>query len=388
MKRKSTKRSNGEGTIIYESDRQKYRAFLTDPLGKRISKRFNSNAEALQWLAETRADIYRDEYVPTNDITLGEWLLEYIETYRKSKVRNTTYEGYLYISQYIAPVADYTLQDINEVIMQRFFNNLKLSSASKHTIKRLLNHCLNKAVELQIIKTSPLKGVELPKLPKNNVDVFTQDEVNIILNTIKNHKIYSKYHTFVALAFATGMRIGELCGLKIKNVHNDYVYVDSTIKRIGKTMVDNKPKTESSQRKISIPRELCEALRKEHNGDETEYVFHTSALQPQDYSNVRSRWEKILKLCNIPFKNFHVIRHTHATLLIYAGVPITEIARRLGHSKISTTLNVYSHYINNYDNGIADTVGAMFDLKNDDCTHVAPVFPKLCCVFMYLLSKN
>lgn len=367
MKRKPTKRSNGEGTVIYEKDRNKYRAFLTDPLGKRISKRFNTNAEALQWLAETRADIYRDEYVPTSDITLGEWLLEYIETYRKSKVRNTTYEGYLYLSQYVTPIADLPLQDVNETIMQRFFNNLELAVASKYSIKRLLNHCLNKAVELQIIKTSPLNGVELPKLPKNDIETFTQSEVNHILNTIKQHKIYSRYYTFVALAFASGMRIGELCALKIKNVHDDYVYVDSTVKRTGKTIADNKPKTESSARRISIPRELCEALRKEHNGDDTEYVFHTKAMRPHDYSNVRTRWEKILKLCNLPYKNFHVTRHTHATLLIYVGVPITEIARRLGHAKTSTTLNVYSHYFNNYDNGISDIVGKMFDL-HPNCT--------------------
>ena len=303
MEQKRAKRQNGDGTISYEADRNKYRAFIVDSDGKRVSKRFNTKQEASQWLAEMRTDIHRGDYVPSTDITLGKWLLEYITTYRKGVVRNTTYDGYLYLCQYVEPIADYALQDIDAHIMQKYFNNLDLAINSKHVIKRLLNHCLNKAVELKLIKSSPLKSLELPPTENNTVEVFTQDEVNVVLNTIKEHKIYSRYHTFVALAFASGMRVGELCGLKIKNVHDDYVYVDNTIKRIGKQVVDNKPKTKSSVRKISIPRELCNALREAHGGDDTEYVFHTDNMRPHDYSNVRSRWKKILKLCNLPYKN-------------------------------------------------------------------------------------
>ena len=387
MVKKRTKRSNGEGTISFEADRNKYRAFITDSNGKRVSKRFDTKAEASAWLAETRVDIMRGDYVPSSDITFGEWLVDYITTYRKGKVRNTTYDGYLYLCQYIDPIADCALQSLDSYILQRFFNDLDLAVASKYVIKRLLNHCLNKAVDLQIIKSSPMKSVELPPIPATEIEVFTQDEVNKILNFMKDHKIYRHHHTFVALAFASGMRIGELCGLKIKNVHDDYVYVENTVKRIGKEIFDNPPKTNRSIRRISLPRELCQALREQHGGDPTEYVFHTSAMRPHDYSNVRTRWARILKHCNLPFKNFHVTRHTHATLLIYAGVPITEISRRLGHTKISTTLNTYAHFFEDYDAHIAEKVDEMFDLT-PNCPHIVPKLDHINFIFYNLLTKN
>lgn len=387
MPRKSLKRQNGEGTISYEADRNKYRAFFTDDTGKRISKRFNTKQEASKWLAEIRVDISRGDYIPVTNITLGEWLIEYIKTYRQNVVRNTTYDGYIYLCQYVEPIAHIKLQDLDALTLQRFFARLNLAVASKHTIKRLLNHCLNKAVELQIIKSSPLRAVELPPLPQEHIEVFTQDQVNQILSTIKQHKIYSRYHTFIALAFASGMRIGEICGLKIKNVHADYVYVDNTVKRIGTEIVDNPPKTKCSIRKISLPKDLCAALVEQHAGDPTEYVFHSAAMQPHDYSNVRTRWRKILQLCKIPYKNFHVTRHTHATLLIYAGIPITEISRRLGHAKTSTTLNTYAHYFEQYDASIADKVGEMFDL-NSNCPQIVPKLDHINFIFYNTLIKN
>ncbi len=82
-----TKKSNGEGSISYENDRQTYRARLVAPNGKRISKRFRTKKEAMEWLAVTQADIYKNTYVSPNSLRLGDWLSEYLVTYKAPKVR-------------------------------------------------------------------------------------------------------------------------------------------------------------------------------------------------------------------------------------------------------------------------------------------------------------
>lgn len=361
MKRKSNKRANGEGTIVFESSRNKYRAFLTDTTGKRISKRFDNKSDALQWLTETRADIYRDEYVPSNDITLGEWILTYLETYKKNTLRPTTYESVLSLVKRIDPISDYALQDIDGLILQNFFNSLDLSVSTKKLLCSKINPAFQKAISLGLLKTNPINDVEFPPTETNDVFVFTQEESNYILETIKNNKIYKKYYPYFLLAFSTGMRIGELNALKIRNVYDNYVYIDSTIKKINGKIIDGPTKTKSSVRKITIPPYIATLIKESHNGT-SEYAFPSLKGKPLPTTVTRERWEKILNICKIPQTKFHTIRHTHATLLIANNVPLTEIAKRLGHKNCQMLIKTYAHWLRGYDDGIADTVGNILAL--------------------------
>lgn len=361
MQRKLTKRSNGEGTIVFEADRNKYRAFLTDPNGKRISKRFENKSDALQWLTETRADIYRDEYIPSSDITFGEWILTYLETYKKNTVRATTYQTILVLIKHIAPISDYALQDVTNIMLQKFFNELCVAVSTKRMLHSRIKSSMQKAVALGMIKSNPAENISFQKHTVPGVEVFTQDEVNIILNTIKNHSIYRKYYPYFLLAFSTGMRIGELNAVKINNIHDNYVYVNSTMKKIGGHFLDGETKTTSSVRTITIPSEVSRIIHEKHDGV-TEYAFYTHCKNPYVDYMMRMRWKKILETCNLPFKKFHSIRHTHATLLIANGVPLTEIAKRLGHKNCQMLIKTYAHWLRGADVKIADTVGNILAL--------------------------
>ena len=361
MKRKSNKRANGEGTIVFESSRNKYRAFLTDTTGKRISKRFDNKADALQWLTETRADIYRDEYVPASDITLGEWILTYLETYKKTTLRPSTYENTLALIKNITPISDYALQDVDNFIFQTFFNNLDLAVSTKKLLLTKLNPALQKAISLGLLKENPLDDLEFPEIDAKIVTVFTQEETNFILETIKTHRIYRRHYPYFLLAFATGMRVGELNALKIHNVHDDYVFVDSTIKRVNGRVVDGPTKTKFSVRKITIPPYVATLIKQNHSGT-SKYAFPTKPGTPHETTDMDSRWKNILKLCKLTYTKFHTIRHTHATLLIANNVPVTEIARRLGHSNPQMVIKTYAHWLRGYDTGIADTVGNILAL--------------------------
>ena len=360
MKRKSTKRSNGEGTIIYESDRQKYRAFLTDPLGKRISKRFNSNAEALQWLAETRADIYRDEYIPTNDITFGEWWLRFIQTYKKGIVSQTTYEQLLNISNKLIPLANYQLQEMTQPLMQDFFKGLDLAPSSKHNYAIYVKECFAKAIELSILKTSPMKGVKLPPIKLPPIEIYKREEIDKLFYQINSKKATRKYYVLFLLLFASGVRIGEALALKIQNVYNDHIYIESAIKNVSNKLIDGDTKNYKT-RNIALPKYVIEELRNCHKNDNCSYIFHTKNNTPYRERSIIRVWTNIQCNANIPYRNLHAIRHTHITHLISSGVPINEVARRAGHT-VETMIKRYAHFINTYDREMVNKVNDILPL--------------------------
>ena len=125
-----TKKSNGEGTISYESDRKMYRARLIAPDGKRISKRFPTKKEAMEWIAVIQADICKNVYVAPNSLRLGEWLSEYLVTYKAPKVRPKTLDRYIQTAKHIVPIAEVELQKLTAHTVQQFYNELPPMSAS------------------------------------------------------------------------------------------------------------------------------------------------------------------------------------------------------------------------------------------------------------------
>ena len=353
MRKSSTKRANGEGTIVYESDRKKYRAMLVDPDGKRISKRFATKTEASQWLAEARTDMAREEYVPSNNITVGEWLLNYIETYKKPVLKATSLITVLRHASYIAPLSNIALQDLSQFGIQKFINEL---TYSPHTIKdvwSLLNQSLEKAVELTMIRTNPAAKVTTPKIVRQPRKTYTKEEITLILETIKK-PIHSYYAGIFIVMIYSGMRIGEIIGLKKENVYDNYIYVKSSVVLMDGHNYENTPKTDSSRRPIALPKDVMDMLHEKCKADDSPYVFHTPSGHPFSRSNVYNGWTRVLNACGLERIRMHDVRHTHATLLLSQGIPLTEVSRRLGHARVSTTLDIYAECVANYDTGLAD----------------------------------
>ena len=96
-------------------------------------------------------------------------------------------------------------------------------------------------------------------------------------------------------------------------------------------------------------------------------------------TNIDKTWKRILKKAGIPYRKFHCLRHTHASMLLAAGVPILEVAKRLGHSRPSHTLNLYGHAIPGYDSQMPSLVEKVFSLGNSNHEDIpavsCPVLP-------------
>ncbi len=361
------RKSNGEGSISFETARNKWRAAITDPKGERIVKRFNTRKEAQEWIAVIKSEIYRNVYVPPSNITVGEWIMVFLETYKAAKIRPKTMDRYIQTAKHLAPIASIPLQQLTAHAVQQLYNTLpEMSPSSKNKVHKLLKAAVTKAHATEVISKNVMLAVDAPSVPKVDVQVFTKEEINTILQTVRSSEYYNKYYPFILLAVTTGARLGELLGLKISKVHKGYIYIDNSLQYVRGRLVDMPPKTSASVRRITIAPNVEKLLRTLSASDKVcpfdGYVFHTKTGTPYSPRNMERTWKNILKAAKLEHKNFHVLRHTMATQLLANGISIAEVAKRLGHSRISHTLNLYSHAIPDYDSGIPNVLEKLYAL--------------------------
>lgn len=363
-----TKNTNGEGSVYFAKSRNKWCAAIIDPHKNRIAARFDTKEEADKWLTVKLSEFYKNEYIPPTTITVGEWYMEYVMTYCAPNVKRKTLADYVRTGKKLAPIADIKLQTLNAAAVQKFYNNLPpMAPSSKYKIHTMLNSAIAKAHALGIIQKNVMLAVNAPKNTKVDVEIFTVAEVQQILTTVQNSRYYSKYYVFILAALSTGARLGELLGLKLSKVNNGSIVISNNIVTVHNKLYEETPKTNAGRRTITISGELEKLLReKALEGKITPidpYVFHNSKGGLVWPRNIERVWKNILIEAQIEHKKFHTLRHTHATQLLAAGVPLLEVAKRLGHSDPAHTLRLYGHFIPGYDTKIPEKVNEVFQLK-------------------------
>ena len=358
---------NGAGSIVYEPERKKYRAYITDALGKRISKRFDSSDEADMWLSQIKLDLYNNTYIPKSNITVGEWILEYLSTYCAPNIRAKTLIRYMQTARHLEPISGILLQELDARQVQYFYNNLpKMSDSSKNKIHKLLKAAITKAHILELVKKNIMNAIPAPKVSKPKIEIFKREELQAISDVLKTNSTYRRYYLLFLLTINTGMRLGEVLGLKRKCVFDDYVVINNSLQDINGKMVDTPPKTAAGEREITITRDLSSDLKKRFNSGKIVsfdgYIFQSKNGTPLRPNQIERAWKSILLLASVPHKKFHVLRHTHATQLLANGVPLLEVSKRLGHSRASHTLDLYGHAIPGYDASLPNKISKIFNL--------------------------
>ena len=190
------------------------------------------------------------------------------------------------------------------------------------------------------------------------------------LQTIKEEKLYALYH----LAIKTGMRQGELPGLRWDDIQGNRIQIRQALARSQDGTVElRQPKTPSSVRNISITESDVKVLQKHRTQQAEErlkvglawqptgLVFMTSLGTPLSHRNVLRQFKALSKRAELPVISFHDLRHTHATMMLEAGVHPKIVQERHGHSKITTTLDTYSHALPNMQEEAARRIENMLD---------------------------
>jgi integrase len=209
-------------------------------------------------------------------------------------------------------------------------------------------------VDFNLINNNVAIKVKLPKTNYSEMKVWNNDEANQFLKVAKTDYCYIVFK----LALATGLRQGEILGLRWKdvNLEKGFLYVKQTLSHDGKSFKQG-AKTKTSKRTVDLSKSTIKALKEQRLLIEKDkktlgpiykdfdLIACTHHGSPHNASNIRRSFNRLIKLANVPKIRFHDLRHTHATLLLSKGVNIKVISERLGHSNIKVTLDTYSHVL-------------------------------------------
>lgn len=193
---------------------------------------------------------------------------------------------------------------------------------------------------------NPLADVILPKIEKKEMKLFSENQQNKLCSYLMKNS--DNTSICVLLSLYTGLRIGEICGLKWGDIdfEKSILTVRRTVQRIrtgihGTKLIVDTPKSRSSQRSIPIPKFLANILRKFSDNDEF-YILsgNSKVTEPR---TMQRKFKSILKKADLPSINYHALRHMFATNCIKLGFDVKTLSEILGHASVETTLNRYVH---------------------------------------------
>jgi integrase len=398
MPKKERSKANGEGTVYQEqrNGRPYYRAQVSvgyDEKGRVKRKSFSgySKKDVLKRMREYQHKNDSGQLPADDKLTLAQWFHTWLFDFRIHDMKPSTFERYEGIYRnYIedTPVGDIRLAELRASHLQGYFNNLLENGKSAdvaHTIKRFLGTCLIEAERQKYIPVNYCKSVRLPKQTtdetedEGEITALTKDEQTTLIKSIQGHK----YEMAMLLALATGVRLGELLALKWPDINftNGNLHVTRSIKRVtlidkdgnrtGK-IIEQSPKTKSSIRTVPIPVNIIAKL-KQHKKKQLEvkfekgefyndsgYIFCNEFGNPEDTKKIPRNFKSALKRAGIRDMKFHALRHTYCTRLFEAEVPIKTVQILMGHKRIETTMNIYTHVMAEQKDLAAEKINALF----------------------------
>ena len=323
------------------------------------------------------------QYFLGTDTRVKQYLDFWMEEYVKLNLKYNTYENYRFtIKNHInGYLGKKKLTDLSPALLQNFINDEFKKGYSKKTMTithSVLKNALNMAVyPWGLIKQNPMLYVKIPKYEarpttKKDLKIISLEDFDHMLEiTPEGHPFYIPLN----IGFYTGMRVGEVCGLTWDDVDfsNGTITVEKQMVKNDGAWVYGTPKTSSSNRTIFIGQTLL-AILKKHKKQQLEnrmkygklYIDSNAVCTKEDGelvtpSVVKWNTRRISNALSLSF-NFHSLRHTHATLLLENGAKMKEISERLGHSRISITMDTYSHVTDKMRN---ETVDIMENLRKN-----------------------
>lgn len=310
---------------------------------------------------------------------LDEWL-----ALHKTRVKASTWRGIeKRVKKYVRPYFnDMYVDKITLRRCQDFTSKVSNKTPKSYVyVTGIVKNTLDYALRLGMIESNPMLYVIKPKPVQQVQDsskhdnFYNRDELKKFLDTAKDID-FKKYALFRLLAYS-GMRVGECLALTWHDldIKNKTVSVSKTVARTEKGLVIQTPKTKASNRKISLDDRTIQILkewqleqRKQllmlgiNAMNKEQLIFSNNSNTFITNETVRGYIKQISKKAGIYQITTHGFRHTHATLLFASGMDIKQVQARLGHSKVQTTLDIYTHVMKEKQDEIGDEFARYVDL--------------------------
>ena len=352
-----SRRGNNEGAIRLRKD-GRWEA-LASHEGRRASlygkTRVEVAAKLRDWL-KARSD---GQLAVSERRTLAQYVDEWLETIRPN-LRPRTWQRYAELLRvHVLPeLGNVRLTKLSPEQLERLYGRMLAAGSSPRTVRHVhtvLHNALERATKRSRIARNVAELVEPPSAARVEMRVFSEDEAQRFLAAIKG----DRFETLYVLALSTGMRQGELLGLRWRDVDLERraLQVRQTVAFLrGGGYIFGEPKTAKSRRNVTLTAIATAELRRHRTRQaearlavgsawqDLDLVFCNEVGGPIDGSNILQRhFYPLLMRANLPRIRFHDLRHTCATLLLGRGVHPKVVSEMLGHATIAITMDTYSH---------------------------------------------
>jgi integrase len=325
---------------------------------KRVSRYGARKSEVLAKLDELRREVREGEIAATAPAVAPGTLKAYLESWLRDSVKPTVREStYLYresaVRLFIVPaIGSRPLRKVSAEDVRRLYRKMDADAVGGRTrlkVHAALRRAFSQAIRARLIVSNPMVEVDGPRHVAAEIRPLTRDQAAAFLDAVSGDRLEALY----VLAIYTGLRQGELFALRWDDIdlRAGELHVRRTTSEVGGApRVLDSPKTRSSRRPISLAAAAVDALREHRKRAMSEaggaFVFTDSDGNLLRRSNlIRRSFLPLLERAGLPRIRFHDLRHTFATLLLGSSVHPKIAQEMLGHAKISTTLDTYSHVL-------------------------------------------
>lgn len=347
-----------------------------DPLtGKRRqrSKTFPTRKRAEAELARWLTEVYQGTALEPSKTTVALLLDRWLSDVAAHNVKPSTLEDYAAtIRTHVVPALGGVIaQKLTVDQVQAFYTAKLRDGASPRTVQLChlrLSQALRQGVRWNLLPRNVCDFAKPPRVEYQRGDVWSVDEGRTFLETADRDGL----HPFWLLALKTGMRRGELLGLRWRDLDLDrgMAHVrQSVIVFDGKPCIQT-PKTAAAQRAVKLSPDVVAALRTHRKAwlarrvaaaewRDSDLIFCTRTGGPVNPNNIARAYEALVKRAGVRRIRFHDLRHTHATWLLQSGQPVKVVSERLGHAKVSITLDTYAAVLPAMQDRVVEALDAL-----------------------------
>ena len=325
-------------------------------------------------------ETYRDvELTEESNMTLGAWLDKWLDDYMALTIRESTMDSYKTMTKhYIKPylggekIGSITTADIQQLynwlrengrVNEHYEKGNALSDSMIRSIHMMLHQAMDAAVRERLIVKNPTEGTVIPKNNYPPKQILTAEQLEKFLEVAKADPVWSD---FFYTELTTGLRLGEICGLKWQDFEEKTgrLHVRRSVhRRKGGGVRVGETKTETGTRTILLPPSTVEILKARKKKSYSDWIFHNPVVAevPMDPSTAYHRLKTLLRHAELPSIRFHDLRHTFATHALTSGVDAKTLSTILGHTNASFTLDTYTHMTTEMHQKAATVVGGFLD---------------------------
>lgn len=378
QKSKEKRREKGTGSIRKINDNKFYGRLNLgrNSDGKQNIKCFTGKTEADVKKQIREFNLNRKSMLSQNigTTTLEKYIMDWLTTYKHPELKSSSYDRLeKTVKTYIIPNLGYIqISQVTSDDIQTYLNTLSnqentLSLSSIKKIYNALNACFKHAIIRGDVLSNPMLLVKIPskfkELPKKDIRIFTEKEVNMIQEEINRkysngNNVYL-YGEIYVLMLNTGLRMGEAIGLKWEDYHreNRTIHIQRNVQVVknrnhlgeaedGYKLQEQSTKTYSGDRIIDLNNNAIKAVSILWQKNKTnEYIVCNSKGKMLPPQQLERTFYRILKNVGLEKTGLHSLRHTFASTLFLHGVDVKTVSKILGHANVTITYNTYIHII-------------------------------------------